>query len=1237
MIASLVELANRVAALWSAWMAAALLDSTVLLVLVSLVWWAIHKRVAPQVGYCLFLLVPLKLLVPVQLTVPPTVARWIPSACVSSWLAEKHEPDGGASLPVVDRPPSAIPAERPPRIVPPVASQPPTAPITKDSLTGNLPATPGSVAATATPLQAPATAGPEMPPLTTAAVLMLVWLLCVLFLSVRLLRVQFQFRARLKKLAAVDPARLAIDLGELQKRAGVSRAVRILESEDVTAPAVWGLLRATIILPRGIASSLTAPQLQWAVLHELAHLRRHDLAMVVLQRCACVLHFFNPAVWAANRTIHRLREYACDDLAATLSNGPAVESGEAFVQILKHACNGRRALDGALGMFGLDSRTACLIRARRLLEAERPIRTQLGPWALAAFLLAAGVVLPQLRAGAEARKSESRAVTVKEPAAAQPKPEAVEKVALARDTGEFELRVVGPDGKPVPGVRMELRGNPLPTVEQIRRGTFVRKYAYGTFVNADAEGRLVVKLPTEPKRFQVNITAPGFGPYWAGWTSETHEEPLPARFTAELEAGWSVGGIIVDDQGQPVAGVSVDPSIAFKKRTGDSDSLHIGEEAKTDAAGKWRFDSVPVSTERVWVEIRHADFMPNRRDLSRQEFGLELKQEPTVRIAMSRGLTVTGKVTDEKGAPIAAARVHTRFANDRRETKTAKDGTYRLGGCEPKLAKIVVSARGMATDMQQVQIEPEMEPVNFEMKPGGKIRIRVLDENGKPVPKARIFFQRWRGDFFGYFEFDGVNQYADEKGVWEWNEAPLDEFKADICPPDGMQLGSQPLIARDEEYVFRTQPALVISGKVVDAETKKPIEKFTVTPGARFDASHKHWSQNERFAATRGKYQIRHVHDAFAHLVRIEAAGYQAALSRDIQSNEGRVSIDFELQRAADIAATVLTPEGKPATKAEVAVGIGGSQINVFNGTFGHQTYATKLETDESGRFHFPSPDAPFQLVIVHPAGFAHVKDTLEGIPEEIMLKGWARVTGTFRVGSRTAPNAPLSIDSNALHSYGKDAPSIFTHHETTTDKEGRFVFERVIPGKARIGRQMIFMVEQGATEVTSACLAPANFPAGETTELELGGTGRPVIGRLRTPEGFAGKVNWRLATIFAQVQIVEPPGLKQPAPPADVQGDSVKTAAWWREWQQTPEGKAWTNAMDGMQRLRDITPFFRASAGPDGTFRIDDMPAGVHSISVRLDGKVRLSLPEHRFTIKPIENGRSDEPLDMGDLTLEN
>jgi hypothetical protein len=87
-----ITFANSLADRRSAWVVGASLDAAVLLALVSLVWLAIRNRVAPQVGYFLFLLVPLKLLVPVVVTVPAAVAHWTPHSLISSCLSGEEPP-----------------------------------------------------------------------------------------------------------------------------------------------------------------------------------------------------------------------------------------------------------------------------------------------------------------------------------------------------------------------------------------------------------------------------------------------------------------------------------------------------------------------------------------------------------------------------------------------------------------------------------------------------------------------------------------------------------------------------------------------------------------------------------------------------------------------------------------------------------------------------------------------------------------------------------------------------------------------------------------------------------------------------------------------------------------------------------------------------------------------------------------------------------------------------------------
>lgn len=282
--------------------------------------------------------------------------------------------------------------------------------------------------------------------------------------------------------------------------------------------------------------------------------------------------------------------------------------------------------------------------------------------------------------------------------------------------------------------------------------------------------------------------------------------------------------------------------------------------------------------------------------LTRSEFSIEPGSGPTARLELSPGLAISGTITDDAGNAISGALIRTKFLNDEREARSGDDGSYRLIGCEPTMTRIVVWALGRALDMREVRIAPAMDPVDFQLQPGGHVRVRMLDEHGKGVPKGRIFFQRWRGHI-KYFEFDHVNQYTDLDGVWEWNEAPLDEFAADICRPDGMQLQEQPLRARDEEYVFQVPPTLVVSGRVIDAQTKQPINSFRVVPGIRSSKPDVNWVRDEQFTATDGQYSVRQSRAELAHLVRIEADGYQPAVSRDLKSDEGEVTIDFALKK----------------------------------------------------------------------------------------------------------------------------------------------------------------------------------------------------------------------------------------------------------------------------------------------------------------------------------------------------
>jgi HEAT repeat protein/beta-lactamase regulating signal transducer with metallopeptidase domain len=145
--------------------------------------------------------------------------------------------------------------------------------------------------------------------------IMLGWLIGVAFFSLRLFG-GWLYTQRLKKRGtrALDK-RWQLVLQRLRWRLEVRRPVRILESAFVAAPMAIGWLRPVILIPTGALVGLTQGQLEAIIAHELAHIRRYDYLVNLLQAVVETLLFYHPAVWWVSRQIRIEREHCCDDLA----------------------------------------------------------------------------------------------------------------------------------------------------------------------------------------------------------------------------------------------------------------------------------------------------------------------------------------------------------------------------------------------------------------------------------------------------------------------------------------------------------------------------------------------------------------------------------------------------------------------------------------------------------------------------------------------------------------------------------------------------------------------------------------------------------------------------------------------------------------------------------------------------------------------------------------------------------
>lgn len=115
------------------------------------------------------------------------------------------------------------------------------------------------------------------------------------------------------------PEHLQKEIERLSALLRVSKPVQILESCLADVPMVLGHIRPVILMPIGLLAGLPPRQIEVILLHELAHIRRYDYLVNVLQRAVeCVL-FYHPAVWWISRVMRTERESCCDDVVVATS------------------------------------------------------------------------------------------------------------------------------------------------------------------------------------------------------------------------------------------------------------------------------------------------------------------------------------------------------------------------------------------------------------------------------------------------------------------------------------------------------------------------------------------------------------------------------------------------------------------------------------------------------------------------------------------------------------------------------------------------------------------------------------------------------------------------------------------------------------------------------------------------------------------------------------------------------
>ena len=146
--------------------------------------------------------------------------------------------------------------------------------------------------------------------------LILMWLMVSLGLLSRNFISHRKFSRRLRTCNTLSDPRIEDAVLRACNCLGLRRRPVVKEVPELPAPAVFGLWRGTVCLPAGTADALSCDEMDWVMMHEIAHIKRHDAMLLTLATAIRSLHWFNPFAHVAIWRMRHYVEQAADDLAA---------------------------------------------------------------------------------------------------------------------------------------------------------------------------------------------------------------------------------------------------------------------------------------------------------------------------------------------------------------------------------------------------------------------------------------------------------------------------------------------------------------------------------------------------------------------------------------------------------------------------------------------------------------------------------------------------------------------------------------------------------------------------------------------------------------------------------------------------------------------------------------------------------------------------------------------------------
>ncbi len=872
--------------------------------------------------------------------------------------------------------------------------------------------------------------------------IVLVWFVGVLVAALRPLLSWYTVR-RLRTVG-VSPVEDTVQaaLKRTAERLGFARSVEVLQSALVKAPVVVGYLRPAILLPLSVLTGLPESQLELILAHELAHIRRHDYLINLIQTLVETLFFYHPGVWWLSRQISDEREHCCDDVAMA-ALGSRADYGRALLAI--------EELRAAATPLSLAARGgSLLVRIRRIVGCEPAPRIAGGASILCVILVSLAIsAAVTWGATSPPEKTEKPAAATATDAAAEAKDGETEEPAEGdwKPGQTIDVQVIHAQTKePLPGVKLEFQYHG-PGID----------FQDVTTKTTDAEGRSQGKLPDlRPDAVRIYPSKPGFVPMRVYWGDDLPSPKLPKAATIRMQPGTVWGGVVQDEEGNPIPDVTV--TVHYWESPAGNWQPHIraniDEKTTTDKDGHWRIDVMPakVIEDQVQIYVSHPEYVSDHlrrgfipRPITERP-SVEALQAQTAVTVMRKGGVVEGRVIDVAGQPISGVRIYTGeyywFDSRKPAATTGDDGGFRIANLsfkssgmnnpppstmravELREAALTVQAEGYTPELVHADPNGSNSPLDITLKPGQAVEGRVTDESGKPLEGVSVSASNW----LGYRSRLGLTTKTDADGKFRLSDAPRSGVLYNFLKKGYMAVQDFPMSPQstgqpaNEGYQVTLKAPLRVVGSIVDAETGQPLARCTVIKGVEYDDGRApDW---QRVIGTKtitdGRYKFEFADGVFFWRIRVESDGYMPAVSRIFRpgiSDKGQVTYDFTLSKAAPLTGAVLDADGRPLAGAEVYLATNLFRVDDGKATSYSLRNARIARTDAAGRFELPPEVEPFYLVVLHEKGYAVIDEKQFAADSTVRIEPWTAGNRSFEAYRRphTHSQRPAAADAKGV------------------------------------------------------------------------------------------------------------------------------------------------------------------------------------------------------------------------------